>query len=115
MNSQSASRVHCNVAFGELVVNFSNPAGGGQSLDKVISVLIDILRDIPFIDFDPSLSWEDWALPDQLAFSTTSALLRLSNDHPQFVDQAVKAIFDFVAQTVQNIGSSPCELYVPPV
>ncbi|KAF6763882.1 atypical/PIKK/PI4K protein kinase [Ephemerocybe angulata] len=102
----TASRVHCNIAFGELVVNFSTPEDG-QSLDKVIAVLIDILRDIPFIDFDPSLSWEDWALPDQLVFSTVSALLRLSNDHPVFTEQAVKALFEFVARTVENIGNSP--------
>lgn len=81
-------------------------------MDRVVSVLIDMLRDIPFIDFDPSLSWEDWALPDQLAFSTASSLLRLSNDHPQFIDQAVNAIFDFVAQTVQNIANSSCKPYI---
>lgn len=100
--------MHCNIAFGELVVNFATPEGE-ESLEKVISALVDILRDVPYIDFDPSLSWEDWALPDQLVYSTISALLRLSNDKPSYVDRAVTAIFKFVSQTVENISSSSCE------
>jgi hypothetical protein len=54
---QSASRVHCNIAFGELVTNF--PEGDiTESIDTIMPVLVDVLRDVPFIDFDPCLSWE---------------------------------------------------------
>ena len=54
---QPASRVHCNIAFGELVTNF--PAAHIDStIDSIVPVLLDILRDVPHIDFDRSLSWE---------------------------------------------------------
>lgn len=53
---QSASRVHCNIAFGEMVVNFPT-VQLDKSIEPMMSALLDILRDVPFIDFDPSLSW----------------------------------------------------------
>ncbi|KAF8969865.1 hypothetical protein BDZ97DRAFT_1937223 [Flammula alnicola] len=101
----SATRVHCSIAFGDLVVDFPN-SHITDSIDTVISVLIDILRDVPFIDFDTSLSWTDWALPDQLVFSTISALLRISNEHSAFCERATSAIFFFVSQTIQEIHNS---------
>ena len=48
----------------------------------------------------------DWALPDQLVFSTVSALLRLSGSHLQYAEQATSTICDFIEQTVTEIGSS---------
>jgi hypothetical protein len=54
---QPASRVHCSIAFGELVVNFPE-IHVTNNIDSVVPVLIDILRDVPFIDFDKCLSWE---------------------------------------------------------
>ncbi|CAA7271519.1 unnamed protein product [Cyclocybe aegerita] len=101
----SASRVHCNIAFGELVVNFPIPQIS-SSIETVIPVLVGILREIPTIDFDKSLSWEDWALPDQLVFSTISALLRIANEHPDHSGQATAAIFTFISRIIQNIHSS---------
>ena len=49
---QSASKVHCHIAYGQLAVNL--PAG---HLESAIPVLIDILRDIPHVQFEPSLNW----------------------------------------------------------
>lgn len=54
---QSASRTQCNIAFGDLVVSFSN-AQVAQSLDTLFSPLLSILNDLPFMDFDKSLSWK---------------------------------------------------------
>lgn len=53
---QSATRLQCNIAFGELVVNFPD-ARINTSIHTVMMTLIDILRDVPHIDFDRSLSW----------------------------------------------------------
>jgi len=115
-----ASRVHCNIAFGELVVNFPD-AHIASTIDTLMPALIDVLRDVPYIDFDRCLSWEgsdmpqpkciqytqsrisDWALPDQLVFSTVSALLRISTSHHQYTDAATAAIISFVSQTVVKI------------
>lgn len=49
----TASRVHCNIAFGELAHNLP-PSYAANS----VTVLVDILTDIPYIDFEPSLAWE---------------------------------------------------------
>ncbi|KAF8798204.1 hypothetical protein BYT27DRAFT_7178838 [Phlegmacium glaucopus] len=101
----SASRVHCNIAFGELVVNFSD-SHINESIDTIMPVLIDILRDIPCTDFDKSLSWKEWALPDQVVFSTVAALLRISSDHPEYSDRATSAIYFFVEQTIEKTHDS---------
>lgn len=57
MSQKPASRVHCNIAFGELVVNFPD-IQIDNTIDTLIPVLIDVLRDVPYIDFDKCLSWE---------------------------------------------------------
>jgi phosphatidylinositol 4-kinase len=48
--------VHCNTAFGELVVNFPE-SQIKDSIDTLMFTLMDILRDVPLIDFDECLSW----------------------------------------------------------
>jgi phosphatidylinositol 4-kinase len=94
-----------------------------------MAMLINILRDTPYADFDRSLAWTgmvpfyatniephyfpcaDWALPDQLVFSIISALLRLSNEHPAYRDEATSAIFSFVSQTVEQIYDNSCTFF----
>ncbi|RDB21005.1 Phosphatidylinositol 4-kinase stt4 [Hypsizygus marmoreus] len=98
----STSRVHCNIAFGELVVNFPEDYIN-HSIDVLMPVLVDILHDIPFIDFDRCLSWQDWALPDQLVYSTVSALLRLSSAYPKYNARATSAICTFLTRTVEQV------------
>ncbi|KAF8913519.1 hypothetical protein CPB85DRAFT_1299266 [Mucidula mucida] len=101
----SASRVHCNIAFGELLFNFPE-AHISERIGSILPVLIDVLRDIPYIDFDRSLSWEDWSLPDQLVFSTVSALLRVASLHPEHNDVATGAILDFISDITTKIATT---------
>lgn len=54
----TASRVHCNIAFGELAYNVPSAHAA-----KTVAVLVDMLRDIPFFDFEPSLAWEGASYP----------------------------------------------------
>lgn len=54
---QPASRIKCNIAFGELVVNFSD-SHISNCIDTVVPVLVEMLRDIPFLRFDKTLSWD---------------------------------------------------------
>ncbi|KAG6828586.1 hypothetical protein H0H92_007376 [Tricholoma furcatifolium] len=98
----STSRVHCNITFGELIVNFPEDHVK-DTMDVLMPVLVDILNDVPFIDFDKCLSWIDWSLPDQLVYSTVSALLRLSNVHSKYSEEATSAICFFLSQTVEQI------------
>ncbi|KAG6889834.1 hypothetical protein C0995_014311 [Termitomyces sp. Mi166 len=101
----STSRVHCNIAFGELIINFPE-SHIKDSINILMPVLVDILNDVPFIDFDKCLSWQDWSLPDQLVYSTVSALLRLSSSHPQYTEKAASAICFFLSQAVEQIKTS---------
>ncbi|TFK76247.1 atypical/PIKK/PI4K protein kinase [Pluteus cervinus] len=103
--SMPASRVQCNIAFGELVTSFPN-SQIAQSLGDLLPSLVSIIDDIPYTDFDRSLSWKDWALPDQLVFSTISALLRISGSHPETQTQTTEAIFSFISQVVAEINNS---------
>ncbi|KAL0581133.1 Phosphatidylinositol 4-kinase stt4 [Marasmius crinis-equi] len=96
-----ASRAHCNIAFGEMVANFPE-SYITEAIDTLMPVLIDILRDVPNIDFDKSLSWEDWALPDQLVYSTVSALLRITRAHKQYSESAMDAIVAFIYDVVEQ-------------
>ncbi|KAJ7217187.1 hypothetical protein GGX14DRAFT_440647 [Mycena pura] len=101
----SASRVHCNIAFGELVVNFPQ-VHMSNAIDTLIPALIDVLRDVPYIDFDKCLSWEEWALPDQLVFSTVSALLRISTSHDQYSEATTTAIFSLISRIVEKLNTA---------
>ncbi|KAJ6502153.1 hypothetical protein C8R45DRAFT_975566 [Mycena sanguinolenta] len=105
----STSRVHCNIAFGELVVNFPE-VHIANAIDTLMPALIDVLRDVPYIDFDKCLSWEEWALPDQLVYSTVSALLRISSSHDKYSEAATNAMFSFISCIVDKINTTSSAL-----
>ncbi|KAI0934808.1 hypothetical protein AcW1_006214 [Taiwanofungus camphoratus] len=92
------SRVYCNIGFAELAVNLPD-----VHVDHTVPVLIDILRDVPYIDFDQCLDWEEWALPDQLVFATVSALLRIVTLHPEYRQVAFGAILKFADSIVDRL------------
>ncbi|KAJ3734042.1 hypothetical protein DFJ43DRAFT_1065841 [Lentinula guzmanii] len=97
-----ASRVLCNIAFGELVVSFPDNYIS-ENIDTIMPALIDVLRDVPHIDFDQCLSWEEWALPDQLVYSTITALLRIASSHSGYSVPATEAICAFISDVLDNI------------
>ncbi|PCH37888.1 atypical/PIKK/PI4K protein kinase [Wolfiporia cocos MD-104 SS10] len=96
----SNSRVQCNIGFAELAVSLPDAHVG-----QTVPVLVDILRDIPYIDFDQCLFWEEWALPDQLVFSTVSALLRIVTSHPKYRETTMDAILTFTGKIVHLLGT----------
>ena len=57
-----------------------------------------------------NIGYLDWALPDQLVFSTISALLRVSNNNQTYGEQATTAISTFISQTIEKIHNSSCKL-----
>ncbi|KAJ3824914.1 hypothetical protein F5880DRAFT_1479281, partial [Lentinula raphanica] len=93
---QPASRVLCNIAFGELVVNFPDNHIS-ENIHTLMPVLKDILRDVPHIEFDKCLSWEEWALPDQLVYSSITALPRIARSHPSYAASATETICMFIS------------------
>ncbi|KAI0345278.1 atypical/PIKK/PI4K protein kinase [Trametopsis cervina] len=97
----SYSRVQCNIGFAELAVNLPN-----AHVTETVPVLIDILRDIPHIDFDKCLAWDTWSSPDQLVFATVSALLRIAAVHPEHRQACVSALVTFVNRIVQMLQSA---------
>ncbi|CCM00003.1 uncharacterized protein FIBRA_02028 [Fibroporia radiculosa] len=92
------SRIQCNIGFAELAVNLSD-----AHVDQTVPILVDILRDIPYIDFDQCLFWDEWALPDQLVFATVSALLRIANSHTKHRMGAISAIRKFTGEIVRML------------
>ena len=112
-----------------MVINFPEDHIA-QNIDTVVPVLVEMLSSVPLVDFDQSLSWQgarrtptqrsacilihilsDWALPDQLVFSTVSALLRITSVHTEYSETAVNAIFAFIAKVIENIQTANCELF----
>ncbi|KAH9843165.1 atypical/PIKK/PI4K protein kinase [Rhodofomes roseus] len=91
----SNSRVQCSIGFAELAVSLPD-----VHVEQTVPVLVDILRDVPYIDFDQCLFWEEWALPDQLVFSTVSALLQIANTHSEYRGHAFDAIVRFTDKIV---------------
>jgi phosphatidylinositol 4-kinase A len=54
----------------------------------------------------------EWALPDQLVYSTVSALLRTAAVHPQHRTAALNAIFDFTRTIVQRLEQGTCMVLI---
>lgn len=122
----TATRVNCNIAFGELAHNL--PASHAA---KSVTVLVDMLKDIPYIDFEPSLAWDgersficrahsdimiltcfcgvEWSLPDQLVFSTVSALLKITSAHLESRSVVMEAIVNFSLSIVKQLESDKRE------
>ncbi|KAI0046132.1 atypical/PIKK/PI4K protein kinase [Auriscalpium vulgare] len=101
-----ASRVRCNIGFAELAINFPDTL-----VSSAVPVLLDILRDIPYIEFDPNLTWDDWSLPDQLVHSTVSALLKLAHVHSDYRKVILTAISTFTSILIKALQSgSPVEV-----
>lgn len=110
---QSNSRVQCNIGFAELAISMPH-----SHVDDIVPVLVDILGDVPYIDFDRCLSWDgtfssvtmlqhvphpsflDWAMPDQLVSTTVTALLKIASAHPNYRQATFNAIVNLVKETI---------------
>ena len=109
---QPASRANCHIGFAQVAASLPEP-----HVESVVPVLIEVLRDIPRMDFDQCLVWdgmfhstalfrtvltmhEDWAIPDQLVYNTVSSLLRLASAHPEHRIPVTDVILDFTSKIV---------------
>ncbi|KAF8743615.1 hypothetical protein AX14_001677 [Amanita brunnescens Koide BX004] len=101
----TSSAVHCNIAFGEMVLN-APVAYLELHIGELLPILVDMLTDIPHTDFERRLSWTEWAASDQLVFSIISAALRITSSQPQYGDRTVGAIVTFINDMVKNIKTS---------
>ncbi|KAJ1309818.1 hypothetical protein OPQ81_006583 [Rhizoctonia solani] len=97
-----ASRVNCNIAFGQFASNCPE-----SHVESTVTVLIGILRDVPHIDYERTLAWSDWSLPDELVFVTVCALLRLASLHPTYRENVMAAIVTFAEESVKMLGEEP--------
>ncbi|CAE6500527.1 unnamed protein product [Rhizoctonia solani] len=97
-----ASRVNCNIAFGQFALNCPE-----LHVESTVTVLTGILRDVPHIDYERSLAWSDWSLPDELVFVTVCALLRLASLHPTYREGVMAAIVTFAEESVKMLGEEP--------
>lgn len=72
---QTISRVQCNIAYGDMVKN-SSPSYIAENVKSLFPTLLEVLNDVPRINFDPSLSWRGCLI-------SSSALLLNSDFVPQ--------------------------------
>lgn len=79
------------------------------SIDSIIPHLVEILSSLPNTQFEKNLGWIDWSLPDQLAYSTVSAILRAAKYHPESGESAIRAILRFIAVAAQRIKTATCK------
>ncbi|KAI6045569.1 hypothetical protein EDC04DRAFT_2888588 [Pisolithus marmoratus] len=101
----SEARAHCHIAFGEHVANLSEVHIRCQK-DALVTPLLDVLHDAPHIDYDRCLSWDEWALPDQLVYTTVSALLRVSFVNEDCAGPVINAILDFITEVIEKLRVS---------
>ncbi|KAI6131993.1 hypothetical protein EDD16DRAFT_1821529 [Pisolithus croceorrhizus] len=107
----SEVRAHRNIAFGEHVANLSEEHVRFQK-DALITPLLDTLHDAPHVDYDRCLSWDEWALPDQLVYTTVSALLRICFVDEDSTGSVINAILGFISQVIEKIRvSNPVEIF----
>ena len=52
----------------------------------------------------------DWALPDQLVYSTVSAMLRITATRAKHSETVAKAISKFIGDVVKKIKTATCKL-----
>lgn len=127
---KASSTVHCNIAFGDMLLN-APVAYLELHIDDLLPILIDMLSDIPRTDFERRLSWtgrfayltsemlrlmfhfSEWAASDQLVFSIVSAALRITSSQPRYGDQTVRAIVTFINEMVKNVKTSTCRFSFP--
>lgn len=50
----------------------------------------------------------DWALPDQLVYSTVSAMLRITATHSKHSETAANTVFKFIGDVVKKIKTATC-------
>ncbi|KAI6005821.1 hypothetical protein EDD15DRAFT_2154935, partial [Pisolithus albus] len=101
----SEARAHCNIAFGEHVTNLSEGHVRFQT-GALITPLLDILHDAPHVDYDRCLSWDEWALSDQLVYTTVSALLRICFVNEVHTGLVINAILGFISQVIEKLRVS---------
>ncbi|TDL24976.1 atypical/PIKK/PI4K protein kinase [Rickenella mellea] len=95
-----ASRVNCHISFAQLAIHLPD-----SHVASTFSVLVEILRDVPYIDFDQCLVWDEWSLPDQLVYTTVSALLRLATAHTEHREAATSSTLEFAARMIELLKS----------
>lgn len=93
------------IAFGELIMHYPDERIRDQE-DTLTNALLAILRDAPHIDYDRSLSWQEWAFPDQLLYSIICALLRISFVNEESAYLIIDAIARFIAQVVEQLKTA---------
>ena len=54
---------------------------------------------------------QEWAMPDQLVFTTVTALLKIASGHPEHRRGAFNAIVALVTDIVEKFKTADCEFY----
>ncbi|KAL5511303.1 STT4 [Sanghuangporus vaninii] len=94
----TVSKVSCHVGFAQLATNLPT-----SQIDSTVPVLLEILREIPIMDFDRTLLWHKWALPDQIVSATVCTLLRLASSFPRHRSSVTSSILEFSSIIIEQL------------
>ncbi|KAK0552405.1 phosphatidylinositol-4- kinase [Tilletia horrida] len=99
-----AVRTYISLAlFASSISSASASANADQHLEPVLEDLISLTQDLTNAEFEHSLAWANWPLPDQLTYALVSALLQIGTNAPQHRKPALDAVTklgDSIARTL---------------
>ncbi|KAK0539233.1 phosphatidylinositol-4- kinase [Tilletia horrida] len=109
----SAVRTHISLAlFASSISSAASSANADQHLEPVLQDLVSLLADLTNAEFEHSLAWANWPLPDQISYALVSALLQIGNNAQQHRKTALDAVITFANSVAQSLTAAQGDAHV---
>ena len=101
---QSVSDARTQVGLAQFAASIASSSHKTRNahLSPVLSGLQDLLADLSSTEIEESMDWQEWCLPDQLAFALVSAMLRIANSTPEYRQKSIDAVLSLA----QNLSTA---------
>ena len=105
---QSSALTHVNISFSTFSSHL--PPSHARTQDN-INLLLDLLGDIPSIDWEQGLGWSEWALPDQLTYGVLGGLLKVSGELKEHsvTDKVLEEVGAFMRAITHRVNNGDRE------
>ncbi|KAK0546502.1 phosphatidylinositol-4- kinase, partial [Tilletia horrida] len=108
-----AVRTHISLAlFASSISSAASSANADQYLEPVLQHLVSLLADLTNAEFEHSLAWANWPLPDQISYALVSALLQIGNNAQQHRTTALDAVITFANSVAQSLTVAQGDAHV---
>ncbi|KAL9933013.1 hypothetical protein V8E36_008268 [Tilletia maclaganii] len=109
----SAVRTHISLAlFASSISSASATANADQHLEPVLQDIVSLLGDLKNAEFEHSLAWANWPLPDQISFALVSSLLQIGSNASQHRKVALDAVINFAQSVAQALNAPQGDAHV---